>query len=77
MSSNHLATVKKKYGVKITMPEDDPLRAEHLLGPNWSAERWFATEFERDEWIDEQYHEHVYSRRGDVVSQRYEKIERD
>ncbi|MDN5864989.1 MAG: hypothetical protein L0I62_07215 [Gammaproteobacteria bacterium] len=69
--------MERKYGVKITMPEDDPMLAAHLLGPGWSSERWFETEFERDEWIEEQRHEHLYSRRGDIVSQRYETIERD
>ncbi len=68
---------EKKYGVKITMPEDDPMRSEHLLGPDWSAERWFETAAERDAWIEEQHHEHLYSRRGDVVSELFEKIERD
>lgn len=69
--------MKKRYGVKITMPQDDPLRAPHLLGSDWAAERWFDTAAERDDWIEEQLHEHPYSRRGDVVSQQYEKIERD
>lgn len=69
--------MKKKYGVKITMPADDPMRAPHLLGEDWSSERWFETAVERDSWIEEQRHEHLYSRRGDVVSQLYEKIERD
>ena len=69
--------MKKKYGVKITMPADDPMRAAHLLGPDWSSERWFETLAERDAWVEEQRHEHTYSRRGDIVSQLYEKIERD
>lgn len=65
-----------KFGVRITMPEDDPMRAPHLLGPDWSAERWFATEQERDSWIQSMQREHVYSRRGDIPSQLYEKIDR-
>lgn len=67
----------KKYGVKITMPADDPMRAPHLLGEDWSSERWFETAAERDAWIEEQRHEHAYSRRGDIVSELFEKIERD
>jgi hypothetical protein len=67
---------EKKYGVKITMPEDDPMRAPHLLGPDWSAERWFETPAARDAWIENERQEHLYSRRGDVQSQNYEKIER-
>ncbi len=69
--------VEKKYGVKITLPVDDPMRAPHLLGSDWAAEHWFAVADERDAWIEEQRHEHLYSRRGDVPSQLYEKIERD
>ncbi len=53
------------------------MRAPHLLGSDWAAEHWFAAADERDAWIEEQRHEHLYSRRGDVPSQLYEKIERD
>jgi len=68
--------VKKKYGVRITLPEGDPMRAPHLLGPDWEATRWFESEEERAAWIEEAQHEHLYSRRGDIPTQRYEKIER-
>lgn len=51
--------------------------APHLLGEDWTAERWFETREERDDWIEEQRREHLYSRRGDIPSQRYERIERD
>lgn len=66
----------KKFGVKITLPEGDPMRAPHLLGPAWTAERWFDSREERDQWIEEQRREHLYSRRGDIPSQLYERIER-
>ncbi|GEM_PF-523169 len=69
--------IMKRYGVKITMPEDDPLRAEHLLGSDWASTHWFKTPRERDEWIEGMQHEHPYSRRGDIPSQRYEKINRE
>lgn len=68
--------MKKKYGVRITLPEGDPMAAPHLLGSEWEATRWFETEDERDRWIEEAQHEHLYSRRGDIPTQRYEKIER-
>lgn len=66
----------KKFGVKITLPEDDPMRAPHLLGPDWVAYRWFETSEERDAWIEAQRREYVYSRRGDIASQQFERIER-
>jgi len=52
------------------------MRAPHLLGPDWEATRWFESEEERAAWIEEAQHEHLYSRRGDIPTQRYEKIER-
>jgi len=52
------------------------MAAPHLLGSEWEATRWFETEDERDRWIEEAQHEHLYSRRGDIPTQRYEKIER-
>lgn len=52
------------------------MRAPHLLGPAWTAERWFDSREERDQWIEEQRREHLYSRRGDIPSQLYERIER-
>ena len=39
----------KRFGIRCTLPADDPMSAPHLLGPDWVAERWYATEQERDE----------------------------
>ncbi len=69
--------VNKKYGVRITLPEGDPMAAPHLLGEDWAATRWFETPEERDAWIEQARREHLYSRRGDVPTQRYEKVEGD
>ncbi|HET6724955.1 MAG TPA: hypothetical protein VFH85_02990 [Gammaproteobacteria bacterium] len=65
----------KKYGIRLTMPEDDPMRAEHLLGPNWESCKWFQSEKERDEAFVQMRREHLYSRRGDIPSIVPEKIE--
>ncbi len=56
---------KKPYGIRITLPEDDPRRAPHLLGPDWEAYRWYATPEERDQAMKDMLREHPYSRRGD------------
>ncbi|HEX7964785.1 MAG TPA: hypothetical protein VF651_03610 [Gammaproteobacteria bacterium] len=67
---------KKRFGIRCTLPPGDPMSAPHLLGPDWVAERWYATEQERDEALAEFSGVHIYSRRGDKPSVIYTKITR-
>jgi hypothetical protein len=67
----------KKFGIRMTMPEHDPMRAPHLLGPGWESYKWFDTEKRRDEDFAVMRREHLYSRRGDVASVVPEKVEKD
>jgi hypothetical protein len=69
-------TAKKRFGIRCTLPPDDPMSAPHLLGPDWVAERWYATEQERDEALEDFSDEHLYSRRGDKPSVVYTQISR-
>jgi hypothetical protein len=46
-------TAKKRFGIRCTLPPDDPMSAPHLLGPDWVAERLYATEQERDDAMEE------------------------
>ena len=41
-----------KYGLRMTLPEGDPMRAAHLLGDNWQTTRWFETEEQRDQFAE-------------------------
>jgi hypothetical protein len=66
----------KRYGIRCSLPSDDPMVATHLLGPDWESFRWYDTEAERDAAIEEFSREHIYSRRGDKPSVIYTKIER-
>jgi hypothetical protein len=66
----------KRYGMRCTLAPGDPMTAPHLLGPDWESVRWYDTERERDEAIEEFSREHVYSRRGDKPSVIYTKVER-
>ncbi len=70
------APSKKRFGIRCTLPPDDPMSAPHLLGPDWEAFRWYATEQERDEAIQEFSREHLYSRKGDRPSVIYAKTSR-
>jgi len=67
-------TPRKRFGIRCTLPADDPMAAPHLLGPDWEAYRWYDSEQERDAAIEDFSLEHLYSRRGDRPSVIYTKI---
>ena len=67
---------QRRYGIRCTLPSDDPMSAPHLLGPDWESFRWYDSEQERDEAIVEFSREHLYSRKGDKPSVIYAKINR-
>jgi hypothetical protein len=58
----------KRYGIRMTLPPNDPMRLPHLLGEDWQSYRWYGTEREREEALGELQKEHIYSRRGDIPS---------
>jgi hypothetical protein len=67
-------SARKRFGIRCTLPPDDPMAAAHLLGPGWEAYRWYDSEQERDLAVEEFSREHLYSRRGDKPSVIYTKI---
>jgi hypothetical protein len=67
----------KKYGIKVTLPDTDPMRAPHLLGPEWAYWRWFRTAEERDAAFDDMQSPLKYYRTGDQPSQILTKVEQD
>ncbi len=67
---------QKPYGIRCSLPSDDPMSAPHLLGPDWEAYRWYQTEQQRDADYEDYSREHIYSRRGDQPSVIYTKISR-
>lgn len=66
----------KHFGVRCTLPADDPFAAPHLVGPNWEAFRWFDTQGERDLFLADYAREHIYSRPGDKPAMVYTKVDR-
>jgi hypothetical protein len=38
----------KRFGIRMTLPSADPMRAAHLLGPDWEAFRWYGSAIDRD-----------------------------
>ncbi|MDX1529449.1 MAG: hypothetical protein R3337_12530 [Gammaproteobacteria bacterium] len=66
----------KQYGIRVTLPPDDPMRAPHLLGEDWEALRWFDSEEERDAVFEDMNRRIEYYRNGDNPSRILSKIER-
>ncbi|MFV8835228.1 hypothetical protein [Aquisalimonas sp.] len=67
---------EKRYGIRLTLPEGDPRRGEHLLGPDWEAFRWYATAEERDRKLADMRRQHPYYQPGERPSVRCEAVER-
>jgi hypothetical protein len=74
-AATHDDTAAKRYGIRITLTEDNPMRRAHLLGDDWETFHWFSSAEERDEaYADMTRHLPNY-RKGDTVGQVFEKIE--
>ncbi len=66
----------KQYGIRVTLPPNDPMRAPHLLGEDWEALRWFDSEEERDAVFEDMNRRIEYYRLGDSPSHILAKVER-
>lgn len=64
-----------KFGIRISMPSNDPMGAPHLLGQDWEAFQWFDTEAAREHAFIEMQRQPGYYRRGDSPSVILEKVE--
>ena len=65
-----------RFGIRVSMPADDPMSAPHLLGDDWQGERWYATAEDRDRALAKMEKQPPYYRKGDTPSVVLEKIER-
>jgi len=64
----------RPYGVRVSLPEGDPLRK--LLGSEWNRTHWYSTVAERDARMAEMSRRHEYSRITDSPSLVFEKVEK-
>ncbi len=64
----------RPYGIRVTLPPDDPMR--NILGQEWQKYHWFATAEERDAALKEMARRHEYSRHTDAPSLVLEKVEK-
>ncbi|AGA91076.1 hypothetical protein Thimo_2337 [Thioflavicoccus mobilis 8321] len=66
----------KRYGIRVTLPDGDPMGAAHLLGEGWEYYRWYETAAERDEALADMQRRIPYYRAADRTSERLEKVDR-
>jgi hypothetical protein len=71
---NRDLTAPKPYGIRVTMRAGDTFA--RVLGTDWEQMHWFATREERDAALEDMASEHLYSRRGDRPTLRFEAVER-
>ncbi len=67
-------TTPKPYGIRVSLPPGDTFA--RLLGADWERTHWYASEHERDQALADMRSEHLYSRRGDRPTVRFEPVER-
>ena len=68
--------MKKRYGIRITLPEGSTLLMDHLLGKDWEAYRWYDSAEARDVAFEDMLRQPGNYRQGDIVQQVLHKVER-
>lgn len=63
-----------RFGLRLSLPPDDTFAG--ILGPDWQKERWFLSESDRDNAIQEFRDQHPYYRLGDKPTLEIVKINR-
>ncbi|HSG63779.1 MAG TPA: hypothetical protein VLD39_02220 [Gammaproteobacteria bacterium] len=61
------------YGIRVRLPPGDTFGA--LIGSGWERLHWYSTAQERDRELEIMSSEHLYSRRGDRPTLRFEKVD--
>ena len=65
----------KKYGIRITLTENNPMRLPHLLGDDWESVHWYDSEEDRDSALADMSRQLPNYRDGDLTAQVFDKIE--
>ena len=64
--SRPLPADPKSWGIRLSLPENDPMRA--VLGDDWQEYQWFASEPAREDKLEQLRRQFVYYREGDRPS---------
>lgn len=71
---NRPREAEKPYGIRVSLPPGESFTM--LLGRDWKTYHWYATAEDRDRALDDMAREHLYSRRGDRPTLRFDPVER-
>ena len=63
----------RRYGIRVTLSPYDSFAG--VLGTDWERVHWFPTAEERDRALRDMASEHLYSRKGDRPTARFEPID--
>jgi hypothetical protein len=66
-------TAPRRYGIRVTLSPQDSFAG--VLGTDWERVHWYATAEERDRALRDMASEHLYSRKGDRPTSRFETID--
>ena len=64
---------EKPFGIRVSLPSGDTFNG--LIGRDWERMHWYTSERERDQALADMASEHLYSRRGDRPTMRFEKVD--
>lgn len=67
----------KRYGIRVTLHEQNPMGLPHLLGPDWAGFRWFDRQEERDLVYESLRRGFPNDRPGDAPAQLMTKVEQE
>jgi len=62
------------YGIRVSLPADDPFT--HLVDEGWNTSHWYQSRRERDQALKDMCREHEYSRKGDIPTLVFEAVDR-
>jgi hypothetical protein len=71
---NRDPSARRRFGVRVRLTAIDPLN--RLIGRDFERTHWFASATERDRALADMAGEHIYSRRGDKPTLRFERVDR-
>jgi hypothetical protein len=73
--SRPLPEAPKTWGIRLSLPEDDPMR--RLLGEDWHEYQWFASQAEREDRLEQLGNHFVYYRASDRPTFVLERVNRE
>ena len=71
---NQTTNARRRFGIRVRLAASDPL--QNLIGGDFERTHWFASPIERDRAMAEMAGEHLYSRRGDRPTLKFEPVDR-